>query len=85
MKNNIECILKIIVNTVIVGIIIVVVANLFMFLLPFILIGIIAYYLYKIFLEAKIKVKRNENNNKSHRNIKNVVEEAEIVKEKFDK
>ena len=92
MKNNIEYILKIILNFLVIGIIIVLVGKLFVFLLPVILVLVLLYYLYRIFFEAKIKIKRNDNNRTTNSNtksktkkIQNDTIDAEIIEEKFDK
>lgn len=86
MKNNVEYILKIILNIIVIGLIIFIFAKLFIFLLPIILILIGLYYIYKIFLEKVIKKRKNNFKfNKNNRNLKDNIEEAEIIKEKFDK
>ena len=80
MNNyNIENIVKIVLNILIVGLIIYVVARLFIFLLPVIIVLIILYYVYRIYIETKNKVnyKKKDKNNK--------VVDAEIVNERFDK
>ena len=76
--NNIEEIVKIVINVLIVGVIIYVVARLFIFLLPVIIILIVGYYLYRIYMETKNKVKKDKDD-------KNKIVDAEIVSEKFDK
>jgi len=80
MNNyNIEYIVKLILNLLIVGVIIYVVAKLFIFLLPVIIVLIIAYYVYRIYMETKNKVvnkKKDKNNN---------IIDAEIINERFDK
>ena len=81
MNNNISNIFKIILQVIIIGGIIVLVAHLFVFLLPVILVFILFYYIYRIFFETKVKMKKNSNG----KNIKNTIEEAEVVEEKFDK
>lgn len=89
MKNNIEYILKIILNVFVMGVIIFVVGKLFIFLLPVILILILIYYLYRIFFETKFKVNRNKNTTSSTKTktkkIQNDTLDAEIIEEKFDK
>lgn len=82
MKNDVQYILKILLNILIIGIIVFLVAKLFIFLLPVIIVLIIAYYIYRIFNEAKGKVNKTSNKTKK---IKNEIEDAEIVEEKFDK
>lgn len=89
MKNNIEHILRIILYIIITGIVIYLGINLFIFLLPFLLIIGIGYYLYITFFKGKFKqkVNKNKSNNikKTTKSIKNKIEEAEIIEEKFDK
>ena len=91
MKNNIEYILKIILNVLVMGVIIFVVGKLFIFLLPVILVLILLYYLYQIFFETKFKVNRNKNKNTTSntktktKKIQNDTLDAEIIEEKFDK
>ena len=76
---DIKYIIKIVLNVLIIGFIIYLVANLFIFLLPIIIVLIIAYYIYRIYLETKNKIK----NSKTKKNEK--VIDAEIINEKFDK
>ena len=84
MKNNIEYILKMVLNFLVIGVVIFLIAKLFIFLLPIILVLIIGYYLYRIFFQTKFKEENNKpkSNNK---NLKNKIEEAEVINEKFDK
>lgn len=89
MKNNIERILKIIIYIIIMGLVIYLGIKVFIFLLPFLLIAGIGYYLYVNFFKGKFKPKttKNKNNNstKKTKSIKNSIEDAEIIEEKFDK
>ena len=78
MKNNIEYIL-------VIGLLIFLGINLFAFLLPFILVLIVGYYLYRIFFKEKFKTNSNTKSKSNTKNLKNEVEEAEVIKEKFDK
>ncbi|MBR3660575.1 MAG: hypothetical protein IKN63_01560 [Bacilli bacterium] len=75
--NNINDIVKIILNLLIVGIIIYIVARLFIFLLPIIIFLIIAYYIYRIYMETKNKVEKEKSNKK--------IIDAIIIEEKIDK
>lgn len=77
--NTLEEIIKIIINVLIVGLIIYVVARLFIFLLPVIIVLIGCYYIYRIYMETKNKMKKDK------KEIKNKIVDAEIVSEKFDK
>lgn len=79
MNSDISYILRVVLNFLVVGIIIYIVARLFIFLLPIIIVLIIAYYIYKIYLETKTKIKENNNDKKDK------VMDAEIISEKFDK
>ena len=80
MNNyNIEYIVKIVLNVLIIGLIIYVVAKLFIFLLPIIIVLIILYYVYRIYLETKNKFNSRKQDKKD-----NVID-AEIVNERFDK
>ena len=79
MNNNVTYILKIFINLLIIGLIVYVVARLFIFLLPVIIVLIILYYVYRIYLETKSKV----NNKKEDK--KNKIIDAEIINERFDK
>lgn len=80
MNNyNVEYIVKLVLNLLIVGIIIYVVARLFIFLLPIIIVLIILYYAYRIYIETKNKVKDKQEIKK-----KKIVD-AEIINERFDK
>lgn len=89
MKNNIERILKIIIYIIVMGLVIYLGIKVFIFLLPFLLIAGIVYYLYVNFFKGKLKPKttKNKNNNstKKTKSIKNSIEDAEIIEEKFDK
>ena len=78
IMNNTNEIIKIILNFLIVGIIIYVVARLFIFLLPVIIVLIILYYVYRIYLETKSKVGEQQSSDKK-------IVDAEIIDEKFDK
>ena len=79
--NDIKYIVKIIINVLIVSFIIYIVARLFIFLLPIIIVLIIAYYVYRIYMETKNKMQVNKSNRKK----KNEIIDAEIIDEKFDK
>ena len=80
MNNyNIEYIVKIILNVLIIGLIIYVFAKLFIFLLPVVIVLIILYYVYRIYLETKSKIKNNKEEKKDK------VIDAEIINERFDK
>jgi len=81
MKSDIKSILTILLNIFIIGLIIFIVGKLFIFLLPIIIVLIIIYYIYRIYCETKIKV----NANKKDKNVKNKIDEAEVINEKFDK
>ena len=70
MNNNLENIIKIILNILIVGAVVYIVAKLFIFILPVIIVLIVVYYIYKIFLESKDNIK---------------VIDADVLEEKFDK
>lgn len=76
--NNVNDILKIVLNFLIIGVIIYVVARLFIFLLPVIIVLIILYYVYRIYRESKNKMVTKEDKN-------NKIIDAEIIDEKFDK
>ncbi len=78
-------IIKIILNIIIIGLIIFLCANLFVFLLPFILVIVLAYFLYSIFVFQKRKNNSSMHKTSSRKTIKNNVEEAEVIKEEFDK
>ena len=77
--NNIKYILKIILNFLIVGLIIFIIVKLFIFLLPVILILILGYYIYLLYKNSKFKIKEVKENKK------NIVPDAEVIDEKFDK
>ena len=79
--NDIKYIVKIIINVLIVSFIIYIVARLFIFLLPIIIVLIIAYYVYRIYMETKNKMQVNKSNRKK----KPDIIDAEIIDEKFDK
>ena len=79
--NDIKYIVKIIINVLIVSFIIYIVARLFIFLLPIIIVLIIAYYVYRIYMETKNRMQVNKSNRKK----KNEIIDAEIIDEKFDK
>ena len=86
MKNNIQDILKIIISVFIIGAIIILGTKLLIFLLPVIIVGLILYYIYINFLKGKFyKNKKQTKSNKTTKNIKNKIEEAEIIEERFDK
>ena len=72
-------ILKMILNIIIIGFIIYIVANLFIALLPIVLILIGIYYVYKVFIDANRKKERKSNKKDD------IVVDAEIIEEKFDK
>ena len=78
-------IIKIILNIIIIGLIVFLCANLFVFLLPFILVIVLAYFLYSIFVFRKRKNNSSIHKTSSRKTIKNNVEEAEVIKEEFDK
>ena len=78
-------IIKIILNIIIIGLIVFLCANLFVFLLPFILVIVLAYFLYSIFVFRKSKNNSSIHKTSSRKTIKNNVEEAEVIKEEFDK
>jgi len=75
--NNINDVIKLVLNFLVIGIIIYIVARLFIFLLPVILVLIVIYYVYRIYRETRNKVKNTNNNPK--------IVDAEIISEKFDK
>lgn len=86
MKNNVQYILKIALNVIVIGLIIFLSIKIFVFLLPIILIVIIGYYLYLFFFKAKVKTKYSNNKFQNNfKNLKNNIEEAEIIQEKIDK
>ena len=55
--NNINDVIKLVLNFLVIGIIIYIVARLFIFLLPVILVLIVIYYVYRIYRETRNKVK----------------------------
>lgn len=77
---NIEKFLKLLLNLIIISVIMYIVINLFIYLLPVILILIGVYYLYKLYREFKNK-DRVESNSKKKDNVL----DAEIICEKFDR
>ena len=79
MNNDLNNIIRIVLNLIIVSLIIYVVAKLFIFLLPVIIVLIIIYYLYRIFEATKNKVKINNKTKKDN------IQDAEVINEKFDK
>ena len=80
MNNyNIEYIVKIVLNVLIIGLIIYVVARLFIFLLPVIIVLIILYYVYRIYIETKSKYNSRKKDKKD-----NIID-AEVINERFDK
>ena len=87
--ENIKSVLKIIINILVIGVIIFLGINLFVFLLPLLVVIILIYYLYQFFVKRKKRnsfaknVYSNEPKN-SRKNIKNQVEDAEVINEKFD-
>lgn len=83
MRNNLEDILKLILTVLIVGTLIVLGTKLFIFLLPIIIVVLIGYYIYIKFLKKEIN--KNNKTSKKKKKIKNKIEEAEIIEEKFDK
>lgn len=83
MRNNLEDILKLILTVLIVGTLIVLGTKLFIFLLPILIVALIGYYIYIKFLKKEFN-KKNKTSEKK-RTIKNKIEEAEIIEEKFDK
>ena len=83
MRNNLEDILKLILTVLIVGTLIVLGTKLYIFLLPILIVVLIGYYIYIKFLKKKFN-KKNKTSEKK-RTIKNKIEEAEIIEEKFDK
>lgn len=83
MRNNLEDILKLILTVLIVGTLIVLGTKLFIFLLPIIIVVLIGYYIYIKFLKKEIN--KNNKTSKKKKTIKNKIEEAEIIEEKFDK
>lgn len=83
MRNNLEDILKLILTVLIVGTLIVFGTKLFIFLLPIIIVVLIGYYIYIKFLKKEIN--KNNKTSKKKKTIKNKIEEAEIIEEKFDK
>lgn len=85
MKFDIKNIIKVLLSVFIIGLIIYFAINLFIFLLPVIVVLIIAYYLYRIFVQTKLKKTASTNNKNNNTRIKNSIEEAEVVSEKFDK
>jgi len=82
MKNDVQYILKGLLNILIIGLIIFIVAKLFIFLMPVIIVLIVVYLIYRIFNEIKRKTSSTGGKSKK---IKNDIEEAEILNEKFDK
>ncbi len=79
MNYNIQFIIKIILKSLLIGFIIFVVFNLFIFLLPIFIFLVLIYYIY-IFLK-----KRKQNIQKNRDSLKNKIFDAEIIKERFDK
>ena len=80
MNNyNIEYILKLIIGFIITGLLLYLTIKVFIFLLPVIIILVVIYYAYKFIKESKSKTKKN---NKS---IKEKIQDAEIISERFDK
>ena len=82
MKNDIQHILKGLLSILIIGLIIFMVAKLFIFLLPVILVVIGIYLVYRIYNEVRRKTNSTRTSSKK---VKNEIEEAEILNEKFDK
>ncbi len=80
MNNNLEKAIRIILNILIVGLIVYVVARLFIFLLPIVIVLIVLYYLYKIYVETKGKIAKNKFSDK-----KDNIVDAEIIDEKINK
>ena len=83
MRNNLEDILKLILTVLIVGTLIVLGTKLYIFLLPILIVVLIGYYIYIKFLKKKFN--KNNKTSKKKKTIKNKIEEAEIIEEKFDK
>ena len=75
--NNLNTYIKIFLNLLIISIIIYLVVNLFIFILPIILILIGMYYLYRMYIKVKNKPKDNK--------FQKEIIDAEIINEKFDK
>lgn len=79
MNENTSLIIKRIIKILILAAIVIVVANLFVFLLPILLFLGVIYYLYRFYYGKNIKKEKT-----SKRDYDSVVE-AEVIKEKFDK
>ena len=85
MNNDISLIIKRLAMFIIGIAIIVVVAHVFVFLLPFILLFLVFYYLYRFYYGKKNTDNDSKEETKNDfKGIKNDIEEADIIKEKFD-
>ena len=73
MNNDTKIILRNILILIAIGIIVILLAHLFFFLLPILLIAWLFYIIYK-YLKTKDKESKKDN-----------IEDAEVVKERFDK
>ena len=80
MNENTKLMIKRIIKILIIAGIVIIVANLFVFLLPILLFLGVIYYLYRFYYGNK-----NVKNEKTSKKTSEKVVEAEVIKEKFDK